>query len=408
MVPETLLYILTPMILQTFTPSQLHVSLSDIPNEIVFTWSTSYPTQSSFVRLTQESIWVYFEGTSSLFIDHNTKWYINTVKASLDPDSIYTYQVGCQYEGFSESYSLRTPPNENKAKFVVIGDFSVKDYGQVTWNAVKKNYEEWEIDAVIMLGDLAYDLHSESSTKGDEFMDEIQSVVSTVPLMVCAGNHEKFDNYHNYLNRFAMPNTQFYYTFTVGYARFVAIHTEALVDEREDLKNMLEFLKSVLHRTKSDKKKFPWLIVYGHRPLYCMAKLSGGACGREANIIRKQIEDLLFINNVDLYLNGHVHNYQRSHPVYKEYITTTWNEKLNAYINPRSPIYITNGAAGSDGKNSILSSEFNSDIIAISNDTLSFGILTVENKTHLLWKQLSSETQNEVDSFWIMKNFKIV
>lgn len=394
------------MILQTFTPSHLHVSLSDTPNEYVFTWSTSSPTQSSFVRLTQESIWVYFEGSSSLFTDHSTKWYIHKVKATLDPDSVYSYQVGCQDEGYSESFSLRTPPDSNKARLVVIGDFSVKDNGKATWDSIKNGYEKWGIDAVIMLGDLAYDLHSEFSTKGDEFMDEIQAVVSSVPLMVCAGNHEKFDNYHNYLNRFSMPNTQFYYTFTVGFARFVAIHTEAFFYGHEDLENMLEFLKNVLRRSNSDKDKYPWLIVYGHRPLYCIAKLVGGACGREASIIRKQIEDILFLNNVDLYLNGHVHNYQRSHPVYKEYITSAWDSKLNAYINPRSTIYITNGAAGSDHNNALLNSENNNNIIAVSNDTLSFGILTVENKTHLQWKQLESESENKVDSFWIVKNYK--
>lgn len=400
------LYILAPMILQTFVPSQVHVSLSDVSGEIVFSWSTPLPTQSSYVRVTQESIWVYFEGTSSVFIDHSTKWYFHTVKARLEPGSIYTYQVGCQSEGFSENFLLRTPPETGKTKIIVFGDFSVKEFGKFTWDTVKSNYESWNVNSLILLGDLGYDLHSQFSVKGDEFMDEIQSVVSRIPLMVCAGNHEKLDNYYNYLNRFTMPGNQFYYSYTIGYARFVAIHTEALVYGNENLEVMLNFLKKVLKRTKNDIKKHPWLIVYGHRPAYCSSPLKGGACGREAKILKKHLEDLFFLYNVDLYLSGHVHNYQRTHPVFKDFITTNWDDKINGYINPKSTIYITTGAAGSDHNNTQVSNNQKGELLGSFNSKLSFGLLNVENKTHLLWRQIESESQNDIDSFWVIKKSK--
>ena len=397
------LYILAPIILQTFVPSQVHVSLSDLPNEFVFSWATPLPTRSSYVRLTQESIWVYFEGASSVFIDQSTKWYFHTVRAVLDPGSVYTYQVGCQSEGFSEDFLLRTPPETGKVRTLVLGDFSVKDLGKATWETIKTYHETWGISSLIMLGDLAYDLHSELSSKGDEFMDEIQSVVSKIPLMVCAGNHEKFDKYHNYLSRFAMPGNQFFFTYTLGHARFVVLHTEALVYGNEDLEGMLSFLKKALNRSKKDKEKHPWLIVYGHRPLYCLSLIKGGACGREASILKRQVEDLFFLNDVDLYLSGHVHNYQRTHPVFKDLVTTKWDDKVKGYINPKSTIYVVTGAAGSDQSNTQVKNDQGIEYMASWSSRVSFGKLSVENKTHLLWSQVDSESREDIDSFWVVK-----
>lgn len=46
-------------------------------------------------------------------------------------------------------------------------------------------------DAVIHVGDFAYDMDSQNSLVGDAFMNQIQSLAGYVPYMVCPGNHEE-------------------------------------------------------------------------------------------------------------------------------------------------------------------------------------------------------------------------
>ena len=46
-------------------------------------------------------------------------------------------------------------------------------------------------DAVLHIGDFAYDLHDDDGKVGDEFMRMVEPVAGRVPYMVTPGNHEK-------------------------------------------------------------------------------------------------------------------------------------------------------------------------------------------------------------------------
>lgn len=46
-------------------------------------------------------------------------------------------------------------------------------------------------DAIIHVGDFAYDMNTDDGEVGDQFMNQIQSVAAYAPYMVCAGNHEE-------------------------------------------------------------------------------------------------------------------------------------------------------------------------------------------------------------------------
>lgn len=46
-------------------------------------------------------------------------------------------------------------------------------------------------DAIIHVGDFAYDMNSENALVGDQFMNQIESLAAYAPYMVCAGNHEE-------------------------------------------------------------------------------------------------------------------------------------------------------------------------------------------------------------------------
>lgn len=46
-------------------------------------------------------------------------------------------------------------------------------------------------DAIIHVGDFAYDMDSEEGAVGDQYMRQVESIAAYVPYMVCAGNHEE-------------------------------------------------------------------------------------------------------------------------------------------------------------------------------------------------------------------------
>ena len=58
----------------------------------------------------------------------------------------------------------------------------------------------------------------------------------------------------------------------------------------------------------------PWLFCFGHYPLYCGDPGDGGCKGQEHPYydgMYAEIESLLFKYNVDFFISGHIHGYER-------------------------------------------------------------------------------------------------
>lgn len=56
---------------------------------------------------------------------------------------------------------------------------------------LQRDTEKGMYDAIIHVGDFAYDMNSEDATVGDEFMKQIETIAAYTPYMVCPGNHEE-------------------------------------------------------------------------------------------------------------------------------------------------------------------------------------------------------------------------
>lgn len=395
--------LVTSVVLASDTPEQIHVASGTVPGSIIFTWSTRKTTPTSEVRVTTGTTWTTYSGSSRDFRDGSNIWVIHAVTAQLTPGDKYTYEVGSSSTGFTSSYSLVVPTDSDATNVLLFGDLSTDQYGSNTWTDIKGIAKDLLVQAMVVCGDMAYDLSSKSSTVGDNFMNDIQPIAHYVPTMVAAGNHETTDNYYNYLTRFDMPNSKYYYTFTAGLVRFVAIHTEAFLTEIDMLPDMLPFIQSTLNRSPADKLKYPWLVVFGHRPMYCSSKSKAEACGPEADTLKKYLESWFKQFKVDLYVNGHVHNYQRTAPVYQGRVTSAYDNYASTYINPQSTVYVTTGGPGSDGTNSKVDWTDAPDWLVAGEEDYSFSLMNVFNSTHLYWQQLKSKNNALTDSFWIIK-----
>lgn len=56
---------------------------------------------------------------------------------------------------------------------------------------LQEETQRGDYDAIIHVGDFAYDMNSDNARVGDEFMKQIQSIAAYVPYFTCAGNHEE-------------------------------------------------------------------------------------------------------------------------------------------------------------------------------------------------------------------------
>lgn len=176
-------------------------------------------------------------------------------------------------------------------------------------------------------------------------------------------------SYTTYKERFRMPGleaglpeytgTNMWYSFNFANIHFVAVSTEPSWEVSRKGTQQYNWLKEDLHRAvkKKQKGEIDWIIVVGHRPMYCSYNWSDccNECkqkgyfddwdqGSFAAELRQSMEELLLAYQVDAYLSGHIHAYERMWPVYDSIYETSGHPDL--YINPRYPVHVMSGAAG--------------------------------------------------------------
>lgn len=134
-----------------------------------------------------------------------------------------------------------------------------------------------------------------------------------------------------------------YYSYDINNVHFVSLNSEIPFENFDEVYK-LRYLNWLEKDLNSTKKK--WKVTYMHRPLYCSR--SDNDCNNGAEKLRNLIEEILQKNKVDIVLTGHVHTYERLFPIYNKKVD---NESLgnnkNTYYNPKYPVHIICGAAGS-------------------------------------------------------------
>ena len=94
---------------------------------------------------------------------------------------------------------------------------------------IQREVDSGHFDAVIHVGDMAYDMAELDGLRGDIFMEKIEPIASQVPYMTCPGNHEWHYNFTNYKARFNMPFDQknnMFFSYDIGPVHFVSVSTE--------------------------------------------------------------------------------------------------------------------------------------------------------------------------------------
>lgn len=189
--------------------------------------------------------------------------------------------------------------------------------------------ENVDIECVIAAGDVH---HFEGVRSVDDplWMTNYELIYNHPELMIpwyaILGNHEYRGNpqavidYTNISGRWNMPAR--YYTFVLENdgitIRMVMVDTAPLIDKyrkdsqkypdacKQDINQQLNWIDSVLTSAKED-----WVIVVGHHPIFAET----GKDDSERLDLQKRLDSVLRKHaNVDMYLCGHIHNFQYIRP----------------------------------------------------------------------------------------------
>lgn len=188
-------------------------------------------------------------------------------------------------------------------------------------------------EVVLWAGDLSY--ADGFIPRWDSFGILFEPLGARVPVMFCPGNHEagSAEAYKSFNVRYPMPyqasgsTNPNYWSRNIGPMHVISLDSYSATGPTSV---MYRWLERDLAKFSSSRGKFPWLIVMFHAPFYNSNK---GHLG-EAEIMKDNMEELLYKHGVDLVLAGHVHSYERTNRVYKN------------KTNPCGPVYVNLGDGG--------------------------------------------------------------
>ncbi|CAH8842439.1 unnamed protein product [Trichobilharzia szidati] len=415
--------------LESKIPEQIHIALGEEPSSISVTWVTAEPTESSIVLYGTNRLNMMNTGYAKQFIDggreKRTMYIHHVVLTDLIGNTLYNYKCGSP-DGWSSVLQFRALPSHPywSPRLAVYGDMGAVDALALPELTRQIN----NFDMILHVGDFAYNMDSDNGRVGDKFMRSIQPIASRVPYMTCVGNHEAAYNFSNYKARFNMPGgdgeSQFY-SFNVGPAHIVAFSSELYYFLFYGWKTLvMQFdwlIKDLKVANKPENRKLrPWIIVMGHRPMYCSNNFDPMHCDFVDNIVRTGfdisqrhhypktylmgLEDLFYEYGVDVIIAGHEHSYERFWPVYNRTVCNSTSSE-NPYKNPNAPVHIVSGAAGSDeGRDTFI--DGGKPWSAFRTNDFGFTRMTIHNSTHLDIEQISVEEGNTgkvIDSITIIK-----
>lgn len=187
-------------------------------------------------------------------------------------------------------------------RFVSVADTGTGAAGQYAVAAAMTRYHQLNpYDLVILAGDNIYN-NGEMEKIGAVFEKPYQGLLQQgVKFQACLGNHDvRTDNGDDQVRYPGFNMAGRYYTFRRGDVQFFALDT----NHNADWKAQLPWLEQELSGSNA-----PWKVVFGHHQIY-----SSGVYGLNQPFI-KTLTPLFQKYRVQVYINGHEHNYERTRPI---------------------------------------------------------------------------------------------
>ena len=267
--------------------------------------------------------------------------------------------------------------NDSDFNFVAAGDWGCGHEALNTFSMMKSMKPELYLG----LGDYSY----------ENSIDCWANIVNSVgeSFKIALGNHDTQGQLLKaYMDKFKLEKQ--YYSFNYRNAHFIALSTQ--LDKGGEIEQM-KFLKNDLLITKANKN-IDWTIVFFHIPFY-------SADESYTTNMRRTYHPVFDEFGVDLVLQGHSHNYQRSYPLiyndvrHSEPIIS--DKEQFQYEDPDGPIFVIVGTGGESIKH--LNNKY-----FLAKTYEGYGCINVEIAGKSMNVEYYSDTNNPIDKFSITKN----
>lgn len=346
------------------------------------------------------------------------------------PNLVYTYRVGHRMHNgtfiWSDNYHFKASPypgQDSVQKVIIFGDMGkdeidesneYNNYQRGSLNTTAQLVSDLKnIDIVFHIGDICY--ANGYLSQWDQFTAQVEPIASVVPYMIASGNHERDwpgtgSFYQNTdsggecgvlaQNMFYVPvenREKFWYSTDYGMFRF------CIADTEHDWREGTEQYKFIEHCLASvDRQKQPWLIFLAHRVLgYSSGSFYADEGAFEEPMGRESLQKLWQKYKVDIAVYGHVHNYERTCPIYQNICT---DQEKNDYRGTLGgTIHVV---AGGGGASLAQFSTLKPNWSVFRDEDYGFLKLTAFNHSSLLFEYKRSSDGKVYDSFTIARDYR--
>lgn len=209
-------------------------------------------------------------------------------------------------------------------RFIAVGDVGTGDKAQYSVaHAMEQRWQSSPFSLALLTGDNIYE-NGRIERISEVFERPYASLLQNgVAFYAVLGNHDFTTNRGiNEVNypRYHMPER--YYTFSKQTVQFFALDTNQVYLNDRTRETPWTAQLSWL-RKELEKSTAPWKVVFAHHPIY-----SSGHHGSDRDL-KRALSPLFAEYGVQLYINGHDHNYERTRPIDgTTYITSGNGAKL--------------------------------------------------------------------------------
>jgi hypothetical protein len=285
------------------------------------------------------------EVTGSSFYSSACEQYINeAILSELTPDTTYHYRCGSP-GNWSDDHTFRTGLEKGSSdafSFVVYGDSQINDTeAEMVADAV------WSTGPAFVLHNGDFVMIGEDQLQWDRWFSVVDTLTPNCVHMGSIGNHDlKIDGagLNNYLDQFALPHTEMYYSFDYGNAHFICLYLPYDESEIPDTSAQYQWLVNDLASAQSDPDIL-WRFAWWHVPPY-------SACANNwahNTTVIDQLYPLLQQYDVQVVFQGHCHNYERTYMLRDDQIA----QYGPLFVDPQGGVInIVTGGAGASLYNS--------------------------------------------------------
>lgn len=214
----------------------------------------------------------------------------------LEPGLKYYYQVGTE-NGRSAVSSFRTIP-EKADTFTFVAYTDSHGGKPAVHTRICDRIAKEKPHFVLHSGDFV-DCGESYWQWGEAFFGPAARMIDHIPLWPSRGNHDGIGTWEAYEQLFSLPGKERYYSFDYGNAHLVSLDSFATRDEE---------MRKWCERDLASSTAM-WKVVFLHLPAFGMGRYP---CKWGWRTYLPMFEK----HGVSLYLCGHLHIYQRLHPLY--------------------------------------------------------------------------------------------